>query len=57
MVLDCLICRVDLADDICQWLDFFFLKGIYVTRDIEVIVVLDDLFITFQMGKLVKLLT
>ena len=36
---------VNFANNICQWLDFFFLKGIYIARDIEVIVIFDNFFI------------
>ena len=44
---------VDLGHDFCQWLYFFFLKGIHIAWDIEVVVILDDFLKASQMGKLI----
>ena len=48
---------VDLSHDLCQWLHFFFLKGIHIAWDIEVVVILDDLLKASQMGKLIHVLS
>lgn len=51
-----LISMIDLSHNLSQWLDFFFLKSIYVARNIKIVVIFDNFFKAGQMGKLIYIL-
>ena len=47
---------IDLSHNLSQWLDFFFLKSIYVARNIKILVIFNNFFKAGQMGKLLYIL-